>query len=266
MQRFKIVIAIFWYGLALYLGLVWLQGPLWKAWTGAHDFVTWLSLLKAVLGLLLLVTFFIAVHVLSAARGPELVSPPDHDWGASPPSPASGRAFPFGNTIPVGVWLLLLTGFLLCGLFAVLCVPFWPDSWFKKILFSGDDSADYLNALVSMLAAGVGSMITAILGYLEHASEKKDFERAYTPWYVGRPLMGSLLGLVFYFLMRGGLLATTGGAVTGTTLKPWALAGIGAMVGMFSKNAIEKLQEIFNTLFSKQQKAPANTGGTSSPP
>lgn len=265
MRGFKIVIGIFWYGLCAYLVLGWLQGPLRNAWTGTHDFVGWMRILKAVLGLVLLVTFFISVHVLSAPSRPELTSPLEEDWYGSSLGPAPGRAFPFGNTIPVGLWLLLLVGLLVFGLFAFLSVPFWPDSWFKQVLNSGEASADYLNALVSMLAAGVGSMITAILGYLEHASEKKDFERAYTPWYVGRPLMGSLLGLVFYFLMRGGLLATTGGAVDGKSLKPWALAGISAMVGMFSKNAIDKLQEIFNTLFSKQQKAPDNTGGTRSP-
>src|SRR5205823_3744233 len=103
-QRFKIVIGIFWYGLCAYLVLSLLQGPLRNVWTWPHDFVGWLSLLKAVLGLVLLVAFFIAVHVLSETHRPES-SPPQEDWYGSPPGPAYGRAFPFGNTIPVGLWL-----------------------------------------------------------------------------------------------------------------------------------------------------------------
>ena len=50
-------------------------------------------------------------------------------------------------------------------------------------------------------------MITTILGYLEHASYRKNFSRAFVPWYIGRPIMGMLLGLVFYFVIKGGLWA-----------------------------------------------------------
>ena len=104
-----------------------------------------------------------------------------------------------------------------------------------------------------LFAAGLGSSITTILGYLRHASVLQDFDAAYTPWYVARLLMGMLLGLIFYFVVKGGLLAVSAGA--GGAQEPlnlWALAAIGALVGLFSKNAIEKLRELFNTLFKTQ--------------
>jgi hypothetical protein len=107
-----------------------------------------------------------------------------------------------------------------------------------------------------MFAAGVGSIITTILAYLQHASQEKDFDRAYAPWYVARPLMGLLLGLVFYFVFRGGLLATVQTGVEGKELNKWALAGLGALVGLFSKNAIEKLREVFDTLFRTKEQQP----------
>ena len=107
-----------------------------------------------------------------------------------------------------------------------------------------------------MFAAGVGSSITTILGYLMHASVKKDFDSAYTPWYVARPVMGMLLGLVFYFVIKGGLFVLTVKSSTSgiEEMNLWSLSATGALVGLFSKDAIEKLRELFNTLFRTQDK------------
>lgn len=101
-----------------------------------------------------------------------------------------------------------------------------------------------------MLAAAVGGCIGTILGYLKHASIEKNFDVAYLPWYVARPFMGLLLGLLF-FLFKGGLLATLPGGAP--DLNDFGLAGIGGLIGLFSKNAIEKLREIFNVLFATQE-------------
>jgi hypothetical protein len=151
----------------------------------------------------------------------------------------------------VGVWLLAFTAFLAIGLFFLLNSFCWPD-WILKCV---EAAPDIVNALVTMFGAGIGSAIATILGYLEHASEKKDFDQAYSPWYVGRPLMGMLLGLVFYFLLRDGLLAVVTTRAKPEDLSTAGLAGVGALVGLFSKEAIEKLRELFNTVFSTKKNA-----------
>jgi hypothetical protein len=125
--------------------------------------------------------------------------------------------------------------------------------------------SDQINeALVMIFAAGVGSAITTLLAFLRHASNQKDFDRAQLPWYVVRPLNGMMLGLVFYFLIRGGLLLTIGGSVTATQdLNVWGLAGIGSLVGLFSKNAIDKLREIFHVIFQTEGDVRRQLGETS---
>lgn len=54
------------------------------------------------------------------------------------------------------------------------------------------------------------------------------------------------LALVFYFVIRGGFLSTTGGA---QDINPYGIAALAGLVGMFSKQATDKLSEVFGTLF-----------------
>ena len=228
----------FWYVLWAELVLTCCQSIFHRGW------VHWIPLAKAVLGLLLLTAFFVIVHlaILTVTR---------RETGQGSPAPTtSGKgAFPAEVTITVGIWLLALTGFLILGLFFVLNSISWPD-WMLKY---SEKAPDFTNAAATMFGAGIGSSLATILAYLEHASDKGDFDPAYVPWYIGRPLMGMLLGLIFYFLIGQGLLAVATNKSTPESLSEAGLTGIGALVGLFSKEAIEKLRELFNTLFSTQK-------------
>lgn len=115
--------------------------------------------------------------------------------------------------------------------------------------------------LVIFFAGGIGSCITTILAFLRHACEEKDFDPAYAPWYFVRPLLGMLLALIFFFGLKGGLLVITY-SQSPMRLNDWALATVGALVGMFSKDAIEKLREVFRTIFSVgNEDTPSTAGG-----
>jgi hypothetical protein len=54
------------------------------------------------------------------------------------------------------------------------------------------------------------------------------------------------LALVFYFVIRGGFLTTSSGA---KDINPYGIAALAGLVGMFSKQATDKLGEVFSTLF-----------------
>ena len=51
-------------------------------------------------------------------------------------------------------------------------------------------------SFIALFAAGIGSAITTIMGYLHHASVVRDFKVSFVPWYFGRPIIGMLLGIV----------------------------------------------------------------------
>ncbi len=243
---------LLWYGLGLYLVLLYLQGVLvpWvREVQAATTATSVLGLAEALLGLAILAGAFVLLH-LAARSLPSLAE----GWARrapKPPPPAAGERFPSPVTLVIGGWLLVIATLNVLALFAVIEPPAWLQHHFPSI--DPDEAGVVQDMLVTMFAAGIGSSISVILGYLEHASIRKDFDLAFSPWYVARPILGMLVGVIFYFVIKGGLLATAPGMGDAENLNDLSLAGFGALVGLFSKNALEKLRELFNTLFATQQ-------------
>ena len=96
-------------------------------------------------------------------------------------------------------------------------------------------------------------IVTGILGAFVHGATSladyignNNFNSNWTWFYLLRPAIGMSLALVFYFVIRGGFLSTTGGA---QDINPYGIAALACLVGMFSKQATDKLSEVFGTLF-----------------
>jgi hypothetical protein len=96
-------------------------------------------------------------------------------------------------------------------------------------------------------------IIAGILGSFVHAATSladyignDNFNKSWTWFYLLRPSIGMALALVFYFVIRGGFLTTSGGA---KDINPYGIAALACLVGMFSKQATDKLSEVFSTLF-----------------
>jgi hypothetical protein len=96
-------------------------------------------------------------------------------------------------------------------------------------------------------------IIAGILGSFVHGATSladyignDNFNKSWTWFYLLRPAIGMALALVFYFVIRGGFLTTSGGA---KDINPYGIAALAGLVGMFSKQATDKLSEVFTTLF-----------------
>jgi len=68
--------------------------------------------------------------------------------------------------------------------------------------------------------------------------------------YILLPFVGATLGLVFYFVIRGGFFSPT---ATIEQTSPFGFAALAGLVGMFSEQAVLKLKEVAETLLSKPQ-------------
>jgi hypothetical protein len=108
--------------------------------------------------------------------------------------------------------------------------------------------------LLVIVAGALGSYIHAATSYVDYRGNR-EFKPSWLLWYVARPFIGICLALVIYFAVRGGLLLLVlkGSDVTDAAhINPFGVAAVAAMTGMFSKQASDKLAEVFDTLFKSR--------------
>jgi hypothetical protein len=106
--------------------------------------------------------------------------------------------------------------------------------------------------LIVLLAGVLGALLHCIRSFATYVGMRK-LVQSWLLWYALTPIVGALLALVFYLTARGGLFSSSASA---SQTSPFGFAAVGALVGMFSRQAAEKLLLTFEALFSK---APANT-------
>jgi hypothetical protein len=99
--------------------------------------------------------------------------------------------------------------------------------------------------LLVIIAGILGSFVHAATSLADYIGND-NFNKTWTWFYLLRPAIGMALALVFYFVIRGGFLTTSGGA---KDINPYGIAALACLVGMFSKQATDKLSEVFTTLF-----------------
>ena len=96
--------------------------------------------------------------------------------------------------------------------------------------------------LVGALGALVGSSRRFLYFSTRDELTKRD------EWsYLIRPLQGAALALVVYFTLRGGYL----GQDASSPVNPYGVAALSALVGLFTRHAVSKLTDVFDTLFGK---------------
>lgn len=102
--------------------------------------------------------------------------------------------------------------------------------------------------LLAMIAGALGSFIHAGTSFADYVGNRK-LSGNWVWWYLLRPFIGMTLALVFYFVVRGGFISPSAG---GGDMNPFGIAAMAGLVGMFSKQAIDKLNEVFNSLFGSK--------------
>ena len=157
------------------------------------------------------------------------------------------------------VKILLGIFLFLCGtVFTYLIFALWPtletsgeiQNWVcKSRLFGGlfkvRVSGEACLILLVILSSCLGGFVYIASSFVYHVGNKT-FTTHWVFWYVIRLFIGIALALIFYFVLRGGLLTTTGSS---QFINPFGIAGVGGLVGLFSKQATEKLKEVFDTVF-----------------
>lgn len=101
--------------------------------------------------------------------------------------------------------------------------------------------------LLALLGGVLGSFMHAGQSFAKYVGNEQ-LTSSWAYWYVLRPPVGGVLGLVFYFVLRAGLLSASVEAVS-----PYGVVAFGALAGWFSKQATDKLAEVFENLFRTEK-------------
>jgi len=135
-------------------------------------------------------------------------------------------------------------------LFYVLCAV-WPgehDNRAAVVIFRChmEWSADVRLIWLVVITSALGSYVHTVTSFTLYAGNGNLFP-SWLAWYLLRPAVSAALALIFFFVLRAGLFS---GTAADQMINPSGIAAISGMVGMFSKQATEKLSKIFDTIFT----------------
>ena len=99
--------------------------------------------------------------------------------------------------------------------------------------------------LLVTLASAVGSFVHIATSFANHVGRNR-FETSWVAWYALRCPIGAALATVFYFVVRAGFFS---GDAPNSAVNAYGIAAVAGFVGLFSRQATDKLRELFDTLF-----------------
>lgn len=159
---------------------------------------------------------------------------------AAPQRPvgALGRAL-------LGIGLLLL-GAALVGALVLIWPAVEPAGQGETPTILGRDVRPGVALiLLVVVASALGSYVHVATSFADFVGNRR-LMASWVWWYLLRAFIGIALALVFYFALRAGLFTTQG---DDAVVNPFGVAAIAGLVGMFSKQATDKLDEVFRVMF-----------------
>jgi hypothetical protein len=121
----------------------------------------------------------------------------------------------------------------------------------RSLFWQGNNPSPRGESLAVVAISGaIGALIHAGSSFADYVGNRQ-LVWSWVWWLVFRIPIGVALALVFYLLIRGGLIIPNGS--TEPQINPYGIGGLAALVGMFAKQATDTLAEIFDTLFRSEK-------------
>ncbi|MFP5347179.1 MAG: hypothetical protein ACLGIA_09135 [Actinomycetes bacterium] len=175
----------------------------------------------------------------------------DQDGGS--PSGQGDRALPPRQTALLGSALVVVWAVLLVTLFALwpLVQP-EPAGAPRSLSFPGFGPAqwhltpDVALILLVVVVSALGSFVHAATSFSTYVGNRR-LCSSWVWWYLLRVAIGASLALLVYFVIRGGFFSND---ASSSALNPYGIAAVAGLSGLFSKQATDKLREVFDTVLS----------------
>ena len=101
--------------------------------------------------------------------------------------------------------------------------------------------------ILMVLIVGAAAALVGVSRRFLHFSLRDELTKRDAWSYVLRPFQGAILALIVYFTLRGGFL----GQDATSPVNPYGVAAISGLVGLFTRHAVSKLTDVFDTVFGK---------------
>ena len=158
----------------------------------------------------------------------------------------------------VGIYFFTLSILLLYLLITTWPVPEYAGTAFRPFNIFGFSHhlAPERHLLVTVVIAGaIGSLAHSLTSFADYVGNRK-LSLSWIWFLILRVPVGIAIALLFYFVVRGGILIPTiqfqhqSAPLDTMKINPFALAGFAALAGMFSKQATDKLAAVFDVVFA----------------
>ena len=103
--------------------------------------------------------------------------------------------------------------------------------------------------IIAMLAGALGSLLHSLRSLYWYAGNRR-LRWSWAIMYMLLPFSGAVLSTIFYVLIRAGFLPSSGTSAS-IPSTPYGFAAMGALVGLFSEEAVLKLKQVAETVFAK---------------
>ena len=159
-----------------------------------------------------------------------------------------GRDFVGAAGIAVATAVLLAAILGVLGLLIALWPPADATSASRVAVFGHSFTLNQDQRLfcVVALAGALGGLLHSTRSLYWYVGNRA-LKRSWLTMYLCLPFVGSAMAVVFYIVLRGGLVPAQGGP---GAVNVFGFAAVAALVGLFSPQAAEKLKQIFNTLLT----------------
>ena len=153
--------------------------------------------------------------------------------------------------------LLLLLGALVPVMGAATALDQGKSAAISYLWWSGTATKPMVFVILSLVGGALGGALHAIASLTAHVA-LGNFRRSWTMWYLTNPFVGASLATVFLFVLQAGL----GGQEAPTADGLYGIAAVATLSGLFSRNALNKLRDIFDVAFASKAADGTGASGT----
>jgi hypothetical protein len=111
------------------------------------------------------------------------------------------------------------------------------------------EATDQTFLLIALLAGILGGIVHGLSSLMDFRGNRRLFQ-SWSLWYFCSPLLGGMIALIMFFVVRAGLFPDTSATYA---LNPYGVAAISALAGLFTEKALTKLSEVLDTLIPTKE-------------